>query len=207
MSDADIADAIDAFARAAADARRLGFDAVELHGAHGYLIDQFFWAGTNRARRPVRRARAAAARPLRCRDPESDPRGCRPRLPDHPPRFRNGSSRTSTSSWPTPQRRWRPGCTPLVEAGADVFHCSQRRFWEPEFEGSDLNFAGWAKKLTGKPIDHGGLCRAHRRLHRRLQRRGLQASLARRACSAGSSAATSTWSRSAARCCRTRNGP
>jgi len=32
-----------------------------------------------------------------------------------------------------------------------MFHCSQRRFWEPEFEGSDLNFAGWAKKLTGLP--------------------------------------------------------
>ena len=40
---------------------------------------------------------------------------------------------------------------PLADAGADVFHCSQRRFWEPEFDGSDLNFAGWAKKLTGKP--------------------------------------------------------
>jgi 2,4-dienoyl-CoA reductase-like NADH-dependent reductase (Old Yellow Enzyme family) len=39
----------------------------------------------------------------------------------------------------------------LVEAGADILHCSQRRFWEPEFEGSDLNFAGWAKKLTGVP--------------------------------------------------------
>ena len=39
----------------------------------------------------------------------------------------------------------------LVDAGADVLHCSQRRFWEPEFDGSDLNFAGWAKKLTGKP--------------------------------------------------------
>jgi len=39
---------------------------------------------------------------------------------------------------------------PLADAGADAFHCSQRRFWEPEFEGSDLNFAGWAKKLTGK---------------------------------------------------------
>ena len=26
-----------------------------------------------------------------------------------------------------------------------------RRFWEPEFPGSDLNLAGWTKKLTGKP--------------------------------------------------------
>ncbi|MEZ5929209.1 MAG: hypothetical protein R3C55_12125 [Parvularculaceae bacterium] len=40
---------------------------------------------------------------------------------------------------------------PLVEAGIDIFHCSQRRFWEPAFEDSDLNFAGWTKKLTGKP--------------------------------------------------------
>jgi 2,4-dienoyl-CoA reductase-like NADH-dependent reductase (Old Yellow Enzyme family) len=40
---------------------------------------------------------------------------------------------------------------PLAEAGVDIFHCSQRRFWETEFPGSDLNFAGWAKKLTGKP--------------------------------------------------------
>jgi 2,4-dienoyl-CoA reductase-like NADH-dependent reductase (Old Yellow Enzyme family) len=39
---------------------------------------------------------------------------------------------------------------PLAEAGADLFHCSQRRFWNPEFTGSDLNFAGWAEKLTGK---------------------------------------------------------
>ena len=43
--------------------------------------------------------------------------------------------------------------TPLVEAGADVLHCSQRRFWTPEFPEVDgeegLNFAGWAKKLTG----------------------------------------------------------
>ena len=27
----------------------------------------------------------------------------------------------------------------------------QRRFWEPEFPDSDLNLAGWTKKLTGKP--------------------------------------------------------
>ncbi len=47
MTDADIADTIAAFGRAAADAKRLGFDCVEIHGAHGYLIDQFFWSETN----------------------------------------------------------------------------------------------------------------------------------------------------------------
>jgi 2,4-dienoyl-CoA reductase-like NADH-dependent reductase (Old Yellow Enzyme family) len=39
----------------------------------------------------------------------------------------------------------------LSEAGVDIFHCSTRRFWEPEFEGSDLNLAGWTRKITGKP--------------------------------------------------------
>jgi 2,4-dienoyl-CoA reductase-like NADH-dependent reductase (Old Yellow Enzyme family) len=40
---------------------------------------------------------------------------------------------------------------PMMDAGIDCFDCSTRRFWEPEFEGSDLNFAGWTKKLTGLP--------------------------------------------------------
>jgi len=40
---------------------------------------------------------------------------------------------------------------PLSDAGVDIFHCSTRRFWEPEFDGSDLNLAGWTRKLTGKP--------------------------------------------------------
>jgi sugar phosphate isomerase/epimerase len=38
MSEADVADTVDAFVRAAADADRLGFDGVELLAAHGYLI-------------------------------------------------------------------------------------------------------------------------------------------------------------------------
>ncbi len=45
---------------------------------------------------------------------------------------------------------------PFVEAGVDVMDCSQRRFWEPEFDGSSLNLAGWAKKLTGLPVITAG---------------------------------------------------
>ena len=47
MTESDIADTIAAYGQAAANAKRLGFDCVEIHGAHSYLIDQFFWDGTN----------------------------------------------------------------------------------------------------------------------------------------------------------------
>jgi 2,4-dienoyl-CoA reductase-like NADH-dependent reductase (Old Yellow Enzyme family) len=46
-SEAEVLDMAQAFADAAADAKRLGFDCLELHGAHGYLIDEFFWERTN----------------------------------------------------------------------------------------------------------------------------------------------------------------
>ena len=67
----------------------------------------------------------------------------------------SGSSRTTPRAWrrrPAEMEQW---LGPLVDAGVDILHCSQRRFWEPEFPEIDgehgLNFAGWAKKLTGAP--------------------------------------------------------
>ena len=47
MTQADIDAAVHAYAQAARSAKEVGFDGVELHGAHGYLIDQFFWEKTN----------------------------------------------------------------------------------------------------------------------------------------------------------------
>jgi len=48
MSARDIADIVEAFDAAARRAKAFGFDAVQLHGAHGYLINQFLSPLTNR---------------------------------------------------------------------------------------------------------------------------------------------------------------
>ncbi|WHO82764.1 NADH:flavin oxidoreductase [Rhizobium leguminosarum] len=152
MSEEAIADTVAAFARAAADAKRLGFDVVEIHGAHGYLIDQFFWSATNkrddryggatireRSRFAVEivaavRAAVGADFPVVMRVSQWKVQDYSARVVDTPMQM---------ADW----------LLPLVEAGVDIFDCSQRRFWVPEFPEVDgekgLNFAGWAKKLTG----------------------------------------------------------
>jgi 2,4-dienoyl-CoA reductase-like NADH-dependent reductase (Old Yellow Enzyme family) len=150
MSEENVADAIASFARAAADAKRLGFDAIELHGAHGYLIDQFFWDQLNRRED----AYGSATVPGRARFAADILKAVRAAVgPEMVVIIR-------VSQWKQHDYTARLAHTPedmtawlgaLVGAGADIIHCSQRRIWEPEFEGSDLNFAGWAKKLVGVP--------------------------------------------------------
>src|SRR5262249_61147587 len=48
MTIEDIETAIEDYAEAASHALDAGFDGVQLHGAHGYLIDQFLWGESNR---------------------------------------------------------------------------------------------------------------------------------------------------------------
>src|SRR3546814_16486472 len=48
MSDSEVADVIASFARSARWAMEIGFDGIAIHGAHGYMIDNFLWGGTNR---------------------------------------------------------------------------------------------------------------------------------------------------------------
>ncbi len=150
MSTADIETTIAAYAQAAADAKRLGFDVVELHGAHGYLIDQFFWAGMN-ARSD---AFGGSSIKERSRFALEVVKAVRAAVgPDFPvllrlSQWKQQDFAVQLAKNPQEMEEW---LLPLADAGVDIFHCSQRRFWEAEYEGSDLNFAGWAKKITGKP--------------------------------------------------------
>ncbi|MGW0411204.1 NADH:flavin oxidoreductase [Streptomyces collinus] len=150
MTQQDLDDVIGAFARAAADAERIGFDGVEIHGAHGYLLDQFLWEGTNRRTDayggdPVARAKFSAEIVAAVRAAVS---------PEFPVIFRYSQWKQQdyTARLAETPEELEAVLTPLAAAGVDVFHASTRRYWLPEFDGSDLNLAGWTKKLTGKPV-------------------------------------------------------
>ncbi|MBT3136014.1 NADH:flavin oxidoreductase [Alteromonas sp. ALT199] len=140
---------IAAFAQAAVDAKTIGMDGIEIHGAHGYLVDQFFWEGTNQrtdswggsmenrgrfAVEIIKAIRAATG-------------------PDFPIvlRYSQWKQQDYTARLAHTPKELEQFLLPLSDAGVDIFHCSQRRYWESEFEGSDLNLAGWTKKITGKP--------------------------------------------------------
>ncbi len=149
MTQQDINDVIAAFTQAAVDAQRIGFDGIEIHGAHGYLIDQFLWEGTNQRTDKyggslVKRAQFAIELVQSVRKAVGDA---------FPIIFR-------FSQWKSQDYGAKLAKTPeelstlvnlLADAGVDIFHASTRRFWEPEFAGSDLNLAGWTQKLSGKP--------------------------------------------------------
>ncbi|MFD8547164.1 NADH:flavin oxidoreductase [Streptomyces sp. NPDC059649] len=145
----DIDDVIAAFAEAAAAAERIGFDGVELHGAHGYLIDQFLWQKTNRRTDayggdPVSRTKFAAEIVAAVRAAVS---------PSFPVIFRYSQWKMEAydAQLAATPEALAALLTPLAEAGVDAFHASTRRYWLPAFDGSDLNLAGWTKKLTGRP--------------------------------------------------------
>ena len=149
MTQQDIDDVVAAFAKAAKDAKDVGFDAIELHGAHGYLIDQFFWEGTNQ-----REDQYGGSMENRGRFAVEIIKAVRAAVgADYPIifRFSQWKQQDYTARLaPTPELL-EQFLTPLSDAGVDIFHCSQRRFWEPEFESSELNLAGWTRKITGKP--------------------------------------------------------
>ena len=149
MEARDFDEVIDSFGRAAEMADRAGFDGVNLHGAHGYLIDQFFWERTN-----LRDDSYGGMVGNRVRFGAEIVSEMRRRVrPGFVIMFR-------FSQWKGPDYAARLATTPdelagylqpLADAGVDMFDASTRRFWEEEFTGSPLNLAGWAKKLTGKP--------------------------------------------------------
>jgi len=145
---ADLDAVVETFSKAAVNAQQVGFDGVEIHAAHGYLFDQFFWEGTNR--RQDRYGGSLRNRIRLAVETVSEMR--RATGPDFPISLRISQWKIQdfgAKNFRTPAEL-EEFVGPLADAGVDVFHCSQRRFWEGEFD-SNCNLAAWTKKLSGKP--------------------------------------------------------
>ncbi|EIJ41386.1 NADH:flavin oxidoreductase [Beggiatoa alba B18LD] len=150
MTKTDIQAVVEAFAQAARDAERIGFDGVEIHGAHEYLLDNFLWEGTNQ-----RQDEYGGSIENRVRFPVEIVKAVRAAVnPDFPIVFR-------FSQWKQRDYKARLANTPdelkrilqpLANAGVDVFHASTRRFWEAEFTDSPDNLATWTQRLTNKSV-------------------------------------------------------
>lgn len=150
MSKEDINEVVASFAQAAADSKAIGFDAIEVHGAHGYLVDQFLWEGTNQ-----RDDEYGGSLEKRARFAVEIVEAIRAAVGEDFPiifRFSQWKQQDYDAKLAQTPEELETLLTLLSNAGVDIFHASTRRFWVPEFEGSDLNLAGWTKKLTNKPV-------------------------------------------------------
>ncbi len=149
-STVELGELIDSYIASARLAQDAGAAGVEVHGAHGFMLDQFLWAATNRrvdgyggpaiADRVRLPAEIVAAIRAECG-------------PDFLISFR-------FSQWKEHDYTARVADSPdelgemltiLRKAGVDVFHASTRRFWEPEWPDHDWGLAGWTRHLSGLP--------------------------------------------------------
>jgi 2,4-dienoyl-CoA reductase-like NADH-dependent reductase (Old Yellow Enzyme family) len=148
----ELAGVADSYAQAARNARDVGFDAVELHGAHGYLLDEFLWAKTN-----LRTDGYGGKLAGRTRFPADVVAAVRTAVgPDYPIIFRFSQWKQTdyAASIADDPAGLQELLAPLVDAGVDVFHPSTRRHYKPAFPDadSDLSLSGWTKKVTGVPV-------------------------------------------------------
>jgi len=140
-----------AYVQAALITKGLGADGVEVHGAHGYLLDQFLWRETNLREDGY----GGGALEDRLRFPAEVVAAIRYAVgPDFPISYR-------FSQWKEIDFEATVVDSPqdleillrtLREAGADMFNVSARRFHRPAWDGSDLGLVGWAKSLTDAPV-------------------------------------------------------
>ena len=147
ITEEKIEDVIAGFAQSARRAVEIaGFDAVEIHGANGYLLDQFLTAGTNRradlwgggmrerARllvEVIQRVKAAVA--------GRAPVGIR---------ISQGKVNDFHAKWDGGEHDAEVVFAKLADAGVDFLHITEFQAWQPAFEGNTATLADLAKRYA-----------------------------------------------------------
>ncbi|MCW5828728.1 MAG: NADH:flavin oxidoreductase [Deltaproteobacteria bacterium] len=149
MTEAQIEESLQGFTDSSRKAKASGMDCVEIHGAHGYLIHQFYysdsntrtdrWGGMieNRIRFPVelvRRVRAAVG-------------------PDYPVLYRFSEFRVDDLKYSHPETLdiFRALVPALEKAGVDVFHVSTYDAFKP-FHDTGKPLLAHVREMTKKPL-------------------------------------------------------
>lgn len=151
MAPADFRQVLDAFRHSAAAAREIGCDALEIHGAHGYLLDSFLAEATNQ-----RTDEYGGSFENRMRFPLEVVRTVREAVgPDFPIIYRFSQwqvddYRQLKFHKPADLERW---VIALREAGVDILHVSTRSATDPGFSADHptRTLAGWSRQLSGLP--------------------------------------------------------
>ena len=145
----DIKQTINAYASDAKYCEEIGFDGVEIHGAHGYLIDNFFWEGTN-----IRDDSYGGSIEKRSQFVSEIIQALRSNISQEfivGLRFSQWKQHDFEAKLAHTTDDLKKVLLSPVESGLDYLHSSMRRFWESEFEGSEENLAYWTKKISNIP--------------------------------------------------------
>lgn len=146
ITDEQIAEAITGFAASAARATAAGFDGIEVHGANGYLIDQFLtdyanqrsdrWGGDTRQRTTFVRAVFEA---VRAKVGKSVPVGVR---------ISQGKVNDFTHKWAGREQDAEAIFGTLAEAGVSYIHVTEHKAWEHAFEGGHDSLVALARRYA-----------------------------------------------------------
>lgn len=158
MSREQIEEAIEGFVQAAVRATTLGgFDGVEIHGANGYLLDQFLTESSNQRTDEwggsvARRVSLLAETIRRVR------RAVGPRYPVGV-RISQGKVNDFHAKWAGGEDDAAVIFRAVADAGADFIHITEFEAWQPAFDGAQLSLAALAKRYAGSVplIANGGL--------------------------------------------------
>ena len=153
MTRQDLEELKQSYVRAAAHAQALGADGVEVHSAHGYLLDQFLWGETNRrddeygGRTLAERARFSAEIVRDIRKATGDDFVISYRFSQ----FKEVDYGAAVASDPEDLRTM---LALLRKCGVDMFNVSSRRFQKCEWpsEHPEYSIAEWAKSMTDAAV-------------------------------------------------------
>lgn len=150
----EITEVINGFANAAKNAQAAGFDGVEIHGANGYILDQFLTDYTN-----VRTDEYGGTTENRVRLLVEVSKAVRKAVGQDFTvgiRISQGKINDNEHKWARKEKDAEIIFGQLAQAGLDFIHVTEYKAWEPAFDSTGASLASLAKKYGGVPVIANG---------------------------------------------------